>query len=566
MDSKSSSSSSLHDNSGVRQTESITSIRKHIIEGVKGVKDFVKLMEFLNYVLGDCSNCISDVLIGDIEGSDLYKLSEKSVDDINLCKLINTNIGDIAKAKIKDKIKDKDYGILKTSLVLKIIKLFVERGLLSKRSNTFYLLGSNKKLSWLNIKQLKLKDVETIPDGLKQEIFQIFGKKYDILVYIKALFWFFRKAVVDSIISDLINIRILKSGGTITAISVGSTSLTSDYDISIDATYKSSAYIIDNFGTFIEKIFNDNSESLFDTNIYGASFIKRDIEIPVETPIKSLKNNINNVITNTFSNKHKCKPDLYEFSYIKNTKIDTPQKIWAYIKTLLKLNTILKQDDKLHDKLYSKLENAMNENNYFKSAQLFVNKYESNIDNYKYVVNRVGEYLKNNIKIYDETYLISNFISFVNYNGSETYLTNGAFLDVVVNQQLCKNGELIKLDKVLYYISFIENISDLMTHYHKKKYRNRCMDALNNFLEKDINIFGENCKKYINDISEIQDKCEKNILDCNSFKLMDKCIDSIIEISKMDDNGDIRETELFDSINFPANNKMDIEDELEQII
>jgi hypothetical protein len=529
---------------------------------VKKVEDFVKLMEFLNYVLGDCSNCISDVLIGDIEGSDLYKLSEKSVDDINLCKLINTNIGDIAKAKIKDK----DYGILKTSLVLKIIKLFVERGLLSKRSNTFYLLGSNKKLSWLNIKQLKLKDVETIPDGLKQEIFQIFGKKYDILVYIKALFWFFRKAVVDSIISDLINRRILKSGGAITAISVGSTSLTSDYDISIDATYKSSAYIIDNFGTFIEKIFNDNSESLFDTNIYGASFIKRDIEIPVETPIKSLRNNINNVITNTFSNKHKCKPDLDEFSYIKNTKIDTPQKIWAYIKTLLKLNTILKQDDKLYDKLYSKLENAMNENNYFKSAQLFVNKYESNIDNYKYVVNRVGEYLKNNIKIHDETYLISNFISFVNYNGSETYLTNGAFLDVVVNQQLCKNGELIKLDKVLYYISFIENISDLMTHYHKKKYRNRCMDALNNFLEKDINIFGENCKKYINDISEIQDKCEKNVLDCNSFKLMDKCIDSIIEISKMDDNGDIRETELFDSINFPANNKMDIEDELEQII
>jgi len=529
---------------------------------MKNVKDFVNLMEFLNYVLSDCSNCISDVLIGDIEGSDLYKLSGKSFDDINLCKLINTNLGDIAKSKINDK----DYGILKTSLVLKIIKLFVEKGLLSKRNNTFYLLGSNKKLSWLNTKQLKLKDVESIPDGLKQEIFQIFGKKYDILVYIKALFWFFRKAVVDSIISDLINRRILKSVGAITAISVGSTSLTSDYDISIDATYKSSAYIIYNFGTFIEKIFNDNSESLFDTNIYGASFIKRDIEIPVETPIRSLKNDINNMITNTFSNKHKCNPDLDEFSYIKNTKINTPQKIWAYIKTLLKLNTILKQDDKLYDKLYSKLENAMNENNYFKSAQLFVNKYESDIDNYKYIVNRVGEYLKNNIKIDDETYLISNFISFVNYNGSETYLTNGAFLDVVVNQQLCKNGESIKLDKVLYYISFIENISDLMTHYHKKKYRNRCMDALNNFLEKNINIFGENCKKYINDISEIQDKCEKNVLDCNSFKLMDKCIDSIIEISKMDDNGDIRETELFDSIIFPVDNKMDIEDELGQII
>ena len=100
MNSKSSSSSSLHDNSDVRQTESITSIRQHIIEGMKNVKDFVNLMEFLNYVLSDCSNCISDVLIGDIEGSDLYKLSGKSFEDINLCKLINTNLGDISKYKI----------------------------------------------------------------------------------------------------------------------------------------------------------------------------------------------------------------------------------------------------------------------------------------------------------------------------------------------------------------------------------------------------------------------------------------------------------------------------------
>jgi len=47
---------------------------------------------------------------------------------------------------------------------------------------------------------------------------------------------------------------------------------------------------------------------------------------------------------------------------------------------------------------------------------------------------------------------------------------------------------------------------------------------------------------------------------------MDKCIDSIIEISKMDDNGDIRETELFDSIIFPVDNKMDMPDYIKNFI
>jgi hypothetical protein len=218
----------------------------------------------------------------------------------------------------------------------------------------------------------------------------------------------------------------------------------------------------------------------------------------------------------------------------------------------------------MYEILYEKLEKAMSKNNYFKSAEIFVNKYESDIDNYKYIVNRVDEYLNNNKGIDDETYLISNFISFTNYNGSETYLTNGAFLDIVVNQQMCKFGNTIKLSKIAYFTSFIENISELMVHYHRNKYRDRCINALNKIVEyTGTNSTVEYISVLLNKIKDIQSGCERDILNCNSFKIMDICIDCIIEISKLNDNGDINETYTFDGIIFPIPEKVN---ELEQLV
>lgn len=511
-----------------------------------------KLDEFIDYILNDCNNCISEVEISEIkEKSKLYVPYKdgdtKRDENIKLCNLINTNISSITKSKIKGE----DSKILKISFVYRIIDLFIKKNLLSKKNNRFYILNSNKKLSWHNIKNLKSKDVKNLPDDIKSEIFTIFGRDYDILLYIKSLFWFFRKAVVDSIISDLINYRKLESRDEdIIAMSVGSTSLSSDYDISIDSSYDNSGYIIDRYGILIEKIFNDNSETLFDTNIYGVSFIKRKV-------------------SNIFNAKHQCKNDSNVFSYIIDKNIDTPQIIWAYIQTLLKLNIILNQDSQLYEFLYEKLKTEMEVNNYFISAESFVNKYESNIDNYKYVVNNINKYLKdeNNIKIKDEGYLISNFISFANYNGSETYLTNGAFLDIVVNQQMCKNGNAIKLSKMAYITSFIENISYLMVHYHRNKYRDRCMKALlelKNFYtdENEINTISD-INKLLNQIEEIQGECNRNILNCKSFKMMEMCIDCIIKISQLVGNGDKEETDLFDSIIFPIDDKKDIDELLE---
>jgi hypothetical protein len=152
---------------------------------------------------------------------------------------------------------------------------------------------------------------------------------------------------------------------------------------------------------------------------------------------------------------------------------------------------------------------------------------------------------------------ISNYISFVNYNGSETYFTRGAFLQVVVNDQMCKDKDESK--KIIlgdddYIDSFIENMSELMIHYHKPKYIDRAKRALLRLSKRyDIVLSGygdcyktvknldiercefnitlrEYCLEILKRISQIQNECSIDILDCQPFIIMNYCIQSIILI------------------------------------
>lgn len=152
---------------------------------------------------------------------------------------------------------------------------------------------------------------------------------------------------------------------------------------------------------------------------------------------------------------------------------------------------------------------------------------------------------------------ISNYISFVNYNGSETYFTRGAFLHVVINEQMCKDADeslKIKLNDDDYIDSFIENISELMMHYHKTKYLDRAKRALTRLSNKyDVILKGyrncskqliylgvekcveditlkEYCMEILNKIGMMQTECSKDILECQSFIMMYYCIECIILI------------------------------------
>jgi hypothetical protein len=224
--------------------------------------------------------------------------------------------------------------------------------------------------------------------------------------------------------------------------------------------------------------------------------------------------------------------------------MDVSQMIWSYIKLLLKMSVILKQDDKLYDNMYSYLDEKLGENVFFQKALEFVNRYKSDVDNYNNAVAEYNHYMNMNNNIGEEKYLTSNFISFVNYNGSETYLTSGAFLDVVINQQLCLNKDQINLSKpYMYFISFIENMSDLLTHYHKTKYRIRSEKALVKMIElfkNDKDVSGEIVFNLLSEITDIlklmgdmQKKCDDDIYKCQVFELMYMIIYSIVKVSQL---------------------------------
>ena len=221
------------------------------------------------------------------------------------------------------------------------------------------------------------------------------------------------------------------------------------------------------------------------------------------------------------------------------------------------------------EKLYSYLDNdiGMQNNQLFIHAMIFVNKYKSNIENYGKIVSKHNEYITNNNTVTDDdNYLISNFTSFVNYNGSETYLTNGAFIDVVINQQLCSTGDKIKISKpYMYFTSFIENISDLLTHYHKSKYTERCENSLNelNKLLRDqgLSEWGSVYSDTLDLLKWLritQKKCDDDVYKCQVFDLMYTCIYIVVKISDVYykyvtktysslDEG----VEMFDKIKFP---------------
>jgi hypothetical protein len=496
---------------------------------------FDNLQDFIDYVLIECSNCVKkESCIKEIENSKLYDCYKDNPKDrpknceevvkVN-CKEIKTSPLTARFLKKLDTDSDK-----KRYLVLHMLCLFRSKGLLMKRGGIYYLLKTNIRLTWNNIKLLHEKHITGLEDEIVEEIRNIFNDekfKYDDVTLIKCLFWYLRKATVDSILSDIINYyknKPSQSNMNIIAMSVGSTKLSSDYDISLDTSYEIGALIIKRFTTIIENIFKDDSESIFDTNVYGVSFTKRKGD-------------------NNFTESHKC--DSNDIFYVKvDNNIEISQMIWCYIKLLLKLNYVLKQDDKVYEKLYSYLDNdmGMQNNKLFIQAIIFVNKYKSNIENYGKIVSKYNEYIMNNNAVTnDDSYLISNFISFVNYNGSETYLTNGAFIDVVINQQLCSIGDKIKISRpYMYFTSFIENISDLLTHYHKSKYTERCENSLNelNKLLRDQGL-SEWSSVYSDTLDLLkwlritQKKCDEDVYKCQVFDLMYTCIYIVVKVSNV---------------------------------
>ena len=408
----------------------------------------------------------------------------------------------------------------------------------------YYLFDTFKKLSWQNIKGINKDDAQNfynINPGVFNEIYNLFSSNQiynrepsiaefqESTVYLKYIFWYFRRAIVDTIISEkLLEYNIL-------GISVGSTNITSDYDMTIYGNYPSNlSDLLIYYKNKIVEIFNDVSEVVFDTNLYGMSSWINMIDPELDY----------NPIT------HQYEPFKYDKLFSKEIKICSQkqfkyllsddmtvisQHIWSLVKLFSTIEITQSYDDKIYDFLMEKLSNVdINSKLLLNEAYKTVSMYPSNVDNLPYIMKLIE------IKPIDKITLnyYNNFISYVSYNSPESYFTRGSFLDVVLNQQTCNGSpqiEKLVLNKHEYLDSFIENMSELLTYYRKDKYIKRCKLALNNlYKNNDFNIdtsFYNDIMNKINNISSMQIICNnKDQTICTPFYIMNEVIEIITKV------------------------------------
>lgn len=373
--------------------------------------------------------------------------------NINHCKCINTInstcYNEIYTSKSKplncNKIEviDKNEKFLKS--IDNIIDLFVDLGFIYKIKpienddliNFNYYLRNGNILNWENI--IKLKD---------------------------KTFWFFRKAIIDCLIKYAMNIYNAE------IYSVGSTKLISDYDLTIYSRPKSTVYIIKLFNDLFYKIFNNNSNEIFDTNIYGKGFIE-------------FSETINYI-------KSEC--NLLNFYYIPyDTSYNDSQLMWGLVKFLSSVKSSLGLDiyNNIYSFMNSKFKIYYSNNSHLQIASHVLNnlsnekiKYESILENQEYILSK---YPSDN-----KLLKITDYISLLNFFGTDTYYTRGAFMDIVVKTQMCKNASSIELYFEDYMNSIIENVSFFLIHNEKDKYLIRIIKSLNDLLNIDFPIILKN--------------------------------------------------------------------------
>jgi hypothetical protein len=430
---------------------------------------------------------------------------------------------------------------------------FTELGLLRKSKNKFYLLGAYHQLSWKGIKALDqtyCSEYRQQYSRVAQEIVDYFGLNLSQLyIGMQLLFWYFRKAMVDSIAID-----VLSSHTSLLAISVGSTNITSDYDITLyGQKYSDISRVINKFNRLVTTAFGKPPDFVFDTNMYGVSFIKL-----IRTPQLTHENessgteeqspsketgDVSLLNLDDFADKFTDIPlkcgDL-AFTYAGPARLDNSpnsfqvkisQHIWALVKVFVNLEEIQQFDEKIYDLLRQILFEPVNElatsQTMFRLldiAERLQQRYESSQQQYASFIKKINSFTG----LSDADF--NNFISFINYNGSETYFARGTFLDVVVNQQMCKQEprEKIHLSTDEYFDSFVENMADLMLHYHKNKYLNRAMAAWKR-IGLDIKPDSELSMNF-NQIKQIQTTCNGynyQLLECSAFLFMYYCISAI---------------------------------------
>jgi hypothetical protein len=372
--------------------------------------------------------------------------------------------------------------------IQEILEYFLSSGLLIKVGNKYYITtdGIKLKLTWENIKTLNDTSIQK-------------------------LLWLFRKSIVDLLLKKILVELKLDEKPNFKIYSVGSNNLSSDYDITLYGDTQDKGNVIITFEKYFKNIFYEDSSVVFDTNIYGKSFVSFE--------------------KNDLSTEFMCNNNQPIF--ILNKFSDHSQLIWALVK------------------YFQDIRNSFGENIFNSMVQFLIKHvkiphiniaFETRI----YLNNKDPEYVKYN-KLFSKnfekgfinTYISrlqgeSDYTSLLNFYGNETYFTRGAFLDIVINKQMCKNK--IQLEEVDYISSILENSGFFFLHSNKTKYFIRVFDTLTILLNssdkyKILEFITEynKIKKILDDIRTIDennnisyDDKYCNWIDENTFDLL-KC-------------------------------------------
>lgn len=321
--------------------------------------------------------------------------------------------------------------------ILDSLNFFVELNLL-QYYNGQYILWTNETISWKYIQNIKY---EQLPDSFKIMCNQMNSTVEDCVDLFKLLFWFLRKVIVDDII-----ISEFYRYDNCLALSAGSIKITSDMDVTV---YGSCSQVLANdFEKKIIQLFGNTSDIIFDTNVYSSSFIDMIEPENLEWYTR-------------FTCKRNTMWVLRSIGYVAND-----QHIWSGLKLVQNMkkmdrNEFNEQTKKIiKSSIYQELDDII-----YKLKQITESAHEFTFST------KFSETRAKNIEDY------ANDLSTANFKSKETYFTRGAFIDVVLNQQICKDSENIEMTKDDYLDSCIENLADYCLHDKKQKYLDRAKNA-----------------------------------------------------------------------------------------
>jgi hypothetical protein len=222
--------------------------------------------------------------------------------------------------------------------------------------------------------------------------------------------------------------------------------LHSDYDLTITGSFTISS-IIQIFNSVIKKTFNKVSAEVFDTNIYGYSFL-----IPATLTLDNKNWKYDKISENPDPDPAKaqiCKPKPKCHYTLYGTDKNRDQDMWAYKRLVTMMN---KKNSLLI--LGTKITIHM------PTTDIKQSKYIEKMENFETIMNDKKDFSEPN------TNMLINALSEMNFYGDDTYFTQGSFLHVVGTlfyYSTLKNDEKINLLTIQHLIhSMIENLAYLI--------------------------------------------------------------------------------------------------------